>query len=245
MKLLDSREFIIAAARALNGGVPGTNKQYDAHKIASDIVDMLFAELKDSSGIHAETALATLGALAGFSGQMALREALIKAGKISEDKAFAVVKTENGDRYYFGDLLNEILYESKPGSFSIYGIVGAAAMALGARELPGVKGIASYVARTVGSDEFGIPRLPPNHMPKERPIALLDKYWNPVRNYLVVNVQSPSHWPLVAAQGAQKVIVMARGTLDPALAVKIVMESAISMARVDPAKVHFAYFRSY
>jgi hypothetical protein len=49
----------------------------------------------------------------------------------------------------------------------------------------------------------------------------------------------------VIAVSAQKVIVMAKGTLDPALAAKIVMESAIPMAKVDPAKVHFAYFQSY
>ena len=77
------------------------------------------------------------------------------------------------------------------------------------------------------------------------PIELLDKYWNPVRNFLVVNVQSPSQWPLVIAHAAQSVIVMAKATIDPALAAKIVMESAIPMAKVSPARIHFAYFESY
>ncbi len=245
MKLLDSQEFINATAKALNGGIPGTNKPYDANKVSDDLVVMLFAELRDSSGVHVETALATLGALAGFAGQMAIREAFVKTGTMPENKAFAVVKTKNGETYYFGDLLNEILFENKPGNFSIYSLVAGAAQQSGAKELPEIKDIAGYGARTVGSDAFGIPRLPPEHMPSEPPIELLDKFWNPVRNFLVTNVQSPPQWPLVLALAAQKVIVMSKGTIDPALAAKIVMEVAIPMAKVDPARIHFAYFQSY
>jgi hypothetical protein len=49
----------------------------------------------------------------------------------------------------------------------------------------------------------------------------------------------------VIALAAQKVIVMAKDTLDPALAAQIVMESMIPLASVDPAKIHFAYFQTY
>ena len=82
-------------------------------------------------------------------------------------------------------------------------------------------------------------------MPRNPPTELLDKFWSPVRNFLVVNVQSPTQWPLVIAHAAQKVIVMAKGTIDPALAAKIIMETAVPMAKVDPARIHFAYFQSY
>jgi hypothetical protein len=245
VKVLDTREFINSASRVLKGGVPGTNKQYDAQKVASDLVEMVFGELADAKGVQVETALATLGALAGFSVQMALREAVIKTGKMPEDKVFAIVKTNDGKTYYFGDLPNEGLFENKPGSLSLYNLVGGAAQQSGAKGLPNVRDISAYVARTVGSDAFGIPRLPPGHMPRKPPIELLDKFWNPVRNFLVVNVQAPLHWPLVIGLAAQKVIVMAKGAIDPELAAKIVMETAIPMAKVHPATVHFAYFQSY
>src|SRR5436189_6433098 len=90
MTLLDNRELINEMVRVVNGGIPGTNKEYDAHKVATDLIEMLFAELRDSSGVHVETVLTTLGALAGFAGQMAIREGLIKTGKMPEDKAFAI-----------------------------------------------------------------------------------------------------------------------------------------------------------
>lgn len=245
VKLLDNREFINSTSRVLKGGVPGTNKQYDSQKVASELVEMVFAELADAKGVQVETALATLGALAGFSAQMALREAVIKTGKMPEDKAFTIVKTKDGKTYYFGELLNEGLFANKPGALSFYSLVGGAAQQSGAKELPNVQDIAAHVARTVGSDSFGIPRLPPGHMPKKPTIELLDKFWNPVRNFLVVNVQAPLHWPLVIGLAAQKVIVMAKGAIDPAIAARIVMETAIPMAKVDPATVHFAHFQSY
>jgi hypothetical protein len=245
MTLLDNRELINATVRAVNGGIPGTNKEYDANKVSSELMEMVFAELKDSSGVHVETALATLGALAGFSAQMAIREALIKTGKIAEDKAFVVARTKSGETYYFGDLLSEILFSNKPGIVSISGMVGGAAHQSGAKALPDIGDIVRHVAGTVGSDAFGVPRLPSHHMPIIPPIELLDRFWNPVRNFLVVNVHSPTQWPLVIAFAAQKVIVMAKDTLDPATATKIVMETTIPLASVDPAKIHFAYFQSY
>jgi hypothetical protein len=245
MTLLDNRELINATVRAVNGGIPGTNKQYDANKVSSELMEMLFVELKDSAVVHPETALTALGALAGFSGQMAIWETVIKTGKMPEDKAFAVVRTKNGETYYFGDLLNEFLFGNKPGTFSICAMVLSAAQQCGAQTLPDIGDIVRHVAGTVGTDAFGIPRLPPQHMPKSPPIELLDKFWNPVRNFLVVNVHSPVQWPLVIALSSQKVIAMAKSAIDPVLAAQVFMEASIPMARIDPSKIHFAHFRWY
>jgi hypothetical protein len=245
MTLLDNRELINAMVRAVNGGVPGTNKEYDANKVASELVEMLFGELRDSSGVHIETVLATLGALAGFAGQMAIREALIKTGQLPPEKAFVVARASSGETYYFGEMLSDILYSNKPGIVSLSGMVGGAAQQAGARTLPNIADIARHVAGTVAAGGFGIPRLPSHHMPRIAPLELLDRFWNPIRNFLVVNVHSPPQWPLVIGLAAQKVIIMAKDQLDPALATQIVMEAAIPLASVDPAKVHYAYFQSY
>jgi hypothetical protein len=100
------------------------------------------------------------------------------------------------------------------------------------------------LASTVGSDKFGVPRVPAEHMPHALPAALLDKFWNPTRNFLVLSVQAPMHWPFVLANAAQNVIVMSKDSFDPAMAGKLVMETATAMAKIDPAKVHYAYFQA-
>src|SRR5919206_3476401 len=94
VKILDSPDLINSTVRVLKGALPGTNKTYDAQKVSDDLVQMLLAELKHQNGVHAETLLVTLGALAGFSVQMSLRETLVKPGKVPEDKAFVIAKTK-------------------------------------------------------------------------------------------------------------------------------------------------------
>ncbi len=244
-KLLDSPELINSTVRVLKGAVPGTGKSYDSQRVSDEIVQILFAELKEERGIHGETVLATLGALAGFSVQMALRETLVKTGKMPEDKVFIIVKTKSGENFYLGELTNGGLFGVKSAAYSVFAIVGGGAQEAGAKELPDVKDINRYVVSTIGSDKFGIPRVPAAHMPHALPIDLLSKFWNPVRNLLVLKVQEPLQWPLVLALAAQKVIVMYKDLLDPALAGKLVMETAVAMAEVDPTKIHYAYFQAY
>jgi hypothetical protein len=245
VKILDSPDLINATVRVLKGALPGTNKTYDSQQVCDDLVQMLLAELKDQYGVHAETLLVTLGALAGFSVQMALRETLVKPGKMPEDKVFVIAKTKAGESFYLGDLSNEGLFGGKPGVYSVYALVAGGAQKAGAKQLPDIKDIAGYVASTLGLEKFGIPRVPAEHMPHARPVELLDKFWNPVRNFLVINVQAPLHWPLVLALATQKVIVMSKDTLDPALAAKLVMETATAMAKIDPGQIHHAYFQTY
>jgi hypothetical protein len=245
MQFLDSPEMINATVRVLKGGLPGTNKEYDAQKASDDLIRMLFAELGDQSGAHVETALVTLGALAGFSVQMSLREAVVKPGKLREDEVFVTAHTEEGETFYLGDLPNEGLFGGQPGVISIFGLVAGGAQSAGAKEPPDAEEIATYVTGTIGTDKFGVPRVPAEHMPHTPAIDLLNNFWNPIRNYLVISVQVPLHWPMVLALCAQKVIIMTKDALDPALASKLVMETAVAMAKIDPAKVHFAYFQAY
>jgi hypothetical protein len=227
----------------ISGDIPAIGSKFDAETVADKIVDLIFGELTaPNGGIHAETALTTLGALAGFSSQMAIREFFIKSGMISEEKAFVVIGTKAGQTFYFGDLLNQILTSTKKGEWSVWAFVGGGAQRLGAKALPDIQEIYAHVAASVGHENFGIPRLPPQNMPHAGAAELLEKFWNPVRNYLVLNVDKPSSWPLTLGVAAQKAMIRAKDIVDPALAAKIIMEAAIPMSKVNPALVFQAYF---
>jgi hypothetical protein len=136
-QLLDSEEYRTASQRLSGAGIPGTGKRFNSETVATQITDIVVAELDEPGrGINIETGLTALGALAGFSAQMAIREYFIKAGKITEEKACATVKTKDGSTYFFGDLLNEPLITTQKGQFSVWNFVGGAAQSLGAKELP-------------------------------------------------------------------------------------------------------------
>lgn len=247
-KFLDSPAVMDALTRLVNGAVLGNPTPSNPQQRLNDLLQMLFSELaevKDGKGfVHIETLLTALGALAGFSVQMALREAYVKPGKIPENKLFVVIKTKNGETLYFGDHLNEGLFGGKPGVLSVYALVAGGAKESGAKVLPDVAEIAAYVTSTAGTDKFGIPRVPAKHMPHTRPIELLDKFWNPVRNFMVMSVPEPMQWPFVLAHSAQKVIMDSRNVLDPALAAQLVMETATALAKIEPAQIHKAYFQA-
>jgi hypothetical protein len=244
MALLDDPRFVARLAQVVGrqGGPAGTGQATDARKVSEEIVRLVFAELTESQGgIQIQTALATLGALAGFATQMAIREHFVKPGKMAEDKAFAIIKGRDGGLFYFGDLLNEGLFRHKPGALSVYALVAGAAQQLGAARLPDIKAILAHVGGTIGTPGFGVPRLPPDQMPRALPIELLDRFWNPLRNLLVVGIKEPSQWPFVLAHAAQNVIIQGKDVIDPGLAAQIAMEAAAPMAMVDPARVRNAY----
>lgn len=105
-QFLDHLDLQAKAQQLIEGGVAGTGRKYDSNEVARRIIELLFGETQDSAGVHVQTVLATLGAVAGFAVQMGIREELVKLGKISADKAFVSVTAKDGSVYYFGDLLN-------------------------------------------------------------------------------------------------------------------------------------------
>jgi hypothetical protein len=241
-QLLDHPDTHAKARQLLKNGIAGTGAKYDSGQVAGKILDLVLGETAEPEGIHVETVLTALGALAGFSAQMAIREDFVKSGKISAEKAFNVVTTADGSTWYFGDVLNEGLVSTRQGSLAVWSLVGGAAQQLGAKDLPDLKDIFAHVSRTVGGTDFGVPRLPPEHMPQQPPFELLEKFWNPVRNFMATSVGSPSHWPLVLGYAAQLAIKRAKGLVDPGMAARIVMEAAIPMSKVDPQRIYGAYF---
>jgi hypothetical protein len=54
---------------------------------------------------------------------------------------------------------------------------------------------------------------------------------------LLLALAEPLTWPLHMAYAAQKLMLAMKGSITPDLAVKIVMEAAVPMSRVDPTTV--------
>lgn len=172
--------------------------------------------------------------------QMAIRDHFIRLGQISLQRAFVVMETKDSGTYFFGDIINEGIVSPHPKQLALWSFVGGAAQHVGAKELPNLEDIFAHVARSIGTPQFGLPRLPPENALRERPIDLLNKFWNPVRNYMALNVQSAGLWPFVLGNSTQLAIIEARDVIDPALAAKIVMEVAIPMSKVNPRLIFHA-----
>lgn len=208
---------------------------YIVNKVtAKDLNANLLEILKDGRGVHIETALAALGSLAGFA-------CIVQAW--FEQKANAdpgrpqglhVVSTDDGQRFFFGDLINAALLESPT---SIWGLTGGMAKHLGAQSLPDVTDIVAHVAKSVGSESFGVPRIAEGHSPMDTPINLVSRLWPMLAPVMTRYTSNARDLPITLGFSIQQLMEQGRSALDPSVAALIVMECAVPMAHVDPDTV--------
>ena len=234
----------------------GAEDDIAANQAIVGLRNFLLGAVKTERGIQAETLLVAAGALTGYSVIHAVFEAYLKRGRAqvgdaqaaSTGKAIVEVKGTDGQTYYFGDLINSFLAASAgPVSrpFFVWGYLAGVAINSGvpAAELPDLNEMFKHSTSTVGTPEFGIPRAPANLKPMLTPRQAVDRLWPAVRTGLA-RIEAPGgrsidveHWPIICAITAQQLITQTKGVIDPKVALRLVMESAIAMSKIDPRSV--------
>jgi len=224
--------------------------------------ESLLTWLKSERGVHAETLMVVIGAIAGFAGQNAVWQTVGKLGRpvpqLERDKpppadgSFLFVLSGSGERFYVGELLNGYLVpEAGAGAgnkYPLWNFVAAAAVEAGVplSNLPDYREMFQHVAKTIGTGAFGVPRTEPNHRPHLHPRQALELFWPSVKFILSRtdgpgpakgNSVAPEYWPIVVALVARQFLTMTKDTLDPRLSLALIMESAIAMSKVDPKTI--------
>jgi len=195
-------------------------------------------EIRQGGPVHLETILTGIGALAGFAAQMSVRRAIIEPRKLDPNEIMPEVVTTNGEKYYFSDTLNWIVFENlTQPPYSIWAYVLDAVPQASRALLPDMEDIISYAARMIGTPRFGVPRLPSAHMPRITPRAALAQLWTEVLGELRALARAPSDWPYDLACAARWQMLNGSDRLALPVAATIVMEAAIPMSKVDPATV--------
>lgn len=215
---------------------------HESDALTGELVDWLQFELRRGRDVQQEAVLCALGALAGYAAQQAIRETLVKTGKLTLDQAFAVIETRAGEVFFFGELLGAVIVarDGAPNGngadhASIWKIVSEGGRDAGAINLPDVTDIIKNCAATVGRDEFGIPRVGDAHMPNILPREAVSRFWPAARRKLAD--KDPMSWPLHFAMAARSLIVSLKHAVRPDIAVQIVMEAAVPMSKIDPVSL--------
>lgn len=196
---------------------------------AREVFQRLLAAMQDDRGVHAESLLCALGALGGYACQASLRAQAVAKG-LPETAQLQVVSTKGGAQYFFGDHLNDLLAGA---SHSVWSLAGGAAQHAGAKELPDLQEIFGHCASVVGTAHFGVPRVPDANRPAAQPLNYLQALWPGLLPTVKRFCPDPSHWPILYGLAIQQGIEMGKTALDPTLALRIVMESAVPMSKVD------------
>ena len=200
---------------------------------SKEVFQRLLDGMKDAKGVHIESLLCALGALAGYACQASLRAQSLAKG-VPETASFQVVETKGGKQYFFGDPLNNALARSQ---YSVWGIVGGAAQHAGAKDFPDLNEIFRHTSSVLGSDQFGVPRIPDKHKPGDKPANYLKGVWPALFPTVKMFCPNPADWPILYSLAVQEAIYAGKGVLDPGMAFRIVMESAVPMSKVDLASL--------
>lgn len=201
-------------------------------KIGSkEVFQRLLGRMKTDRGVHVESLLVALGALAGYACQASLRAQAASRG-LPENAVFVSVETKDGKRFFFGDQLNRPLAESK---YSVWGLAAAGAQHAGCSALPDVTEIFKHVSQTVGTAGFGKPRIAPNHAPHDLPLNYVRSLWPALLPTIQKFCPNPEDWPVLLGLSVQEAIDAGRKVVDPCTALRLVMESAIPMSKVNLA----------
>jgi hypothetical protein len=206
--------------------------------------------LTQNGRLQLETLFCTIGALAGFAAQHAVRQVHVVGEGHKENEVFVIALAPNGERYFFAEQLNALLVPQRSDSLSVWTVLGTAALKLGAArvQLPDCLDTFERATKSIGTPEFGIPQLPPGHKPYLTPRRAIEIFWPtvlqvftrepivPVPGFRLV---APCHWPRVLATVAASFMPAVKDQLSPALAMMIFMEAAIPMSKIDQSAVHF------
>lgn len=200
-------------------------------KGGKDVANKLFAAMSSDKGIHLESLLCALGSMAGYACQVSVREEFVHLqGRLEKDVFIVVDSTQNGKRYFFGDLLNKPLAESR---YSIWSLSSGASQKLGLTTLIDLHDIFRHVTETLGQSSFGVPRLPESHAARELPENYVRHLWPQLFPVAQRYCEKPEQWPVLFGVAVQEILFASKGLIDPRLALQIVMESAVPMSKIN------------
>lgn len=203
-------------------------------QLSGDTIYSSMQNLLTKNGrIHAETLLAALAALGGFSAVYDLVKK-IESNEIKvELPEVAVLTLSDGRTAYAGDYINKQLAE---GQISIWSLAAGMVQKLGCNEFCDLSEIFGRVASSIGGEEFGVVDVPEKHA-TDKPINFVIHFF-PGFKELLQGIELPTEeYSGAFAFAVQKAMQDTSEVLPPSIALKIVMEFAIPMSKIDPHEV--------
>jgi hypothetical protein len=195
---------------------------------AAEIRERLVDGLRTANGVHAESLLAVIGALAGQAAQASLRARAVAEGR-SPSAPFQTVRTGDGRSFVIGEELARALAEDR---LSPWSLVAGEAQHAGCRDLPDLGELFAHGIRSLGSERFGVPEVPDRHQPLPGALSCLPELWPRLFPLARLFCPDPAQWPVLFGLAAQQVLAMAAEVIDPCIALRIVMDTAIANAKV-------------
>lgn len=185
-------------------------------------LDNVLATFADCIGAradaHGPTALAALGAVAGFAAQQKL---LVQGGAFWTQPQ----RAEHLDRMLIGGTSQEP---------SLWHRLKEAAHALGAQHLPDPDKLLQSTLRCVGTTQFGQITLPLEYKLLRQPQDTLGDIWHGVAASASDRTDGATAPHDVLAACCARRVAIERRTVPPHVSLRIIMQAALAMALIEP-----------
>jgi hypothetical protein len=214
------------------------------------LIQALEQRLTTEGRLHAETLLAAIGAIAGFSALRALMAELAESKDPAIVGQMDIVQAKNGAIFYVGEPINRTLIPANTGEAysKLWSVAagGAVAAGLDRTKLPELGPMFAYVSQTLGGELEGRPSVAKEHQPIMAARELLLLVWPLALMCFTGRIPGASqefgiaglqNWPAISARAANTFIQRVKNVLDPSMALTIVMESAIYASKLDPEPI--------
>jgi hypothetical protein len=204
---------------------------------------------KRSGVLHAANGVSALGALAGIFAQVQARS-MLQSGAIAQTQSTLVeVTTKTSERYYFGDAINACLMEGSRERPAFWNIAAGAARDPKIADKIDVLAIARHTTKSVGTPDFGKPRIDKRYGLTELPLQAVQKHgpWLLVR-FLELDLE-PANLMRVWGSVAQSFAAFAAGEIKDVQAdvpmkradiVRLYLEAAFPASKFDLRAVGMA-----
>lgn len=198
-------------------------------QIASqEIMQNLLAKVANERGVQIELVATILGAFAGRACHYAAMAGQSSSIASLNSLTINTIGLKDGSTLYMGDAINYQLAESQ---YSVFGLIGGYLKSID-EPIPDVHEFFRHGAEVIGKPEFGIPRYAEGTGVGDTPRNYADVLWPQFTDSLRRYAPDPQLWPVTYGLAAQQLLTMARGSFDLQVLVRIVMDSAIAVAKL-------------
>ncbi len=175
-----------------------------------------------------------MGACAGFAAQVAVwRELILPRNRNPGDFLVGFATPQSSEILCFGEAINQFLFSTGRDRLSFLSL--AAVGLTNASQLPDIGELLRHVSQSIGTDSFGTPRVLPVVKLSELPRAALARTWG--KTAQILESSRPSEWPALLGATVHTVTRANRKLLAPQIALKIALEAAAPMSKLNPATV--------
>ncbi len=142
------------------------------------------------------------------------------------------LRVKGGETYYAGNIILQKLFGEQ---YSPWAIVGGGMKQIGQEQVFrdfDIKDCIKYSMETMGSDKFGVIRMPDKYRPEVLSKESITELWHSCTDHLRRIIPSASEWPGCYGVMLQKAIVSAGDIIKPDAALTIIAESMLYASKL-------------